>query len=204
MQRLLKAIYSTVFSFAIITVMCFTVLADGSSPIDLYDEWSVELKQYTQQLCTKYEVDYSLVLAIIYNESRFQSELVHENNNGTKDYGLMQVNEINFEWLYDNLGIESMDSLLVDEVGLECGVALLAYHIEAAGSTELGLLRYQVGAGQFNRMINQGQYSNDTYEQVVDYWNEYKAHFGLTNGLIRKLINNLPDMSLKWAYHNTN
>ena len=66
----------------------------ATGPIETYQNWSDDLKSYTQTVCDEYDVDYSLALGVIYNESRFQSSLTHLNSNGTTDYGLMQVNEI--------------------------------------------------------------------------------------------------------------
>lgn len=175
MQRLYKMIVSLMISMILIVGLVVTSFAD-ESPTALYDEWSSNLKQYTQEICAEYDVDYPLVLAIIYNESRFQSGAIHKNDNGTTDYGLMQVNEVNYQWLYENIGIDSMSELLDDKIGIRCGVALLSYHINAAGNETLGLLRYQVGEGAYRRMIKRGKYSNDTYERVVEYWNEYTEY----------------------------
>lgn len=40
--------------------------------------------------------DHNQLVCIAYHESKFESTAVHLNNNGTKDYGLFQINEI---WL---------------------------------------------------------------------------------------------------------
>ena len=72
---------------------------EAAGPVETYQSWSDELKSYTQSVCDEYNVDYSLALGVIYNESRFQSGLTHVNSNGTVDYGLMQVNEVNFDYL---------------------------------------------------------------------------------------------------------
>ena len=71
----------------------------------IYDEWGEDLKEYTSEVCEENDIPYELVLAIIYNESRFQSEATGYNKNGTKDYGLMQLNDITYDFLNENIGI---------------------------------------------------------------------------------------------------
>lgn len=195
MHSLFKRLCTAALSLGLIAGFAVEAFAEDS-PIELYNEWDDELKRYTQEICTDYNVEYPLVLAVIYNESRFQSGLTHQNTNGTTDYGLMQVNEVNYEWLHENLDIDSMSDLLDDRVGIECGVALLAYHTEYTEDPALGLLRYQTGEGEYRRMVAREKYSNDTYEQVAQYWNEYKEHFYKWK---RYLIQNLA--RLKWERH---
>lgn len=47
----------------------------ATGPIETYQNWGDDLKSYTQTVCDEYDVDYSLALGVIYNESRFQSSL---------------------------------------------------------------------------------------------------------------------------------
>jgi len=62
----------------------------------LYDvPLSEELQHYTQDLCKQYNVSFPLVLAIMTKESTFRPDVV----SGTDDYGIMQINSCNHEWL---------------------------------------------------------------------------------------------------------
>ena len=96
----------TIAAIIVTGVYLLTNLLGGEAagPVETYQGWSDELKSYTQSVCDEYNVDYSLALGVIYNESRFQSGLTHVNSNGTVDYGLMQVNEVNFDYLNKTLG----------------------------------------------------------------------------------------------------
>lgn len=114
MKRIIAACISTIM------VACIAISAAADDPIGIYDSWKPDLKEYTSQVCDEYGVDYSLALGVIYNESRFKSGLTHMNSNGTTDYGLMQVNEVNFKYLNKTLGITSMNQLLDDRVGIRC------------------------------------------------------------------------------------
>ena len=163
----------------IVMLFCVTVVstaANAENPIEEYKNWSPDLKSYTAEICNEYDVDYSLAVAVIYNESRFQSGLTHKNSNGTIDYGLMQVNEVNFDFLHRTLGINSMKELLDDEIGVRCGVALLAYHKQFTESDSAALLRYQIGAGKYQQYLKNGRYTNKTHQQVLGYFNTYKNY----------------------------
>lgn len=62
---------------------------------------SEELQEYTQDVCEEYEVSYPLVVAIMQKESHFDEDAI----SATKDYGIMQINSGNHEWLEEMLGI---------------------------------------------------------------------------------------------------
>lgn len=164
----------TIAAIVVTGVYLLTNLLSGEAagPVETYQGWSDELKSYTQSVCDEYNVDYSLALGVIYNESRFQSGLTHMNSNGTVDYGPMQVNEVNFDYLNKTLGIRSMSELLDDRTGIRCGVQLLAYHKQYTGNDSAALLRYQIGAGKYKQYMRKGRYTNQTHQQVLTYQSE--------------------------------
>lgn len=174
MKRIIAACISTIM------VACVTISAAADDPIGTYDSWKPDLKEYTSRVCDEYGVDYSLALGVIYNESRFKSGLTHMNSNGTIDYGLMQVNEVNFKYLNKALGITSMNQLLDDRVGIRCGVHLLAYHKNATGNDSAALLRYQVGEGTYRKYVKNGKHTNDTHGRVWQYRNIYHEYLNQT------------------------
>lgn len=174
MKRIIAACISTIM------VACVTISAAADDPIGTYDSWKPDLKEYTSRVCDEYGVDYSLALGVIYNESRFKSGLTHMNSNGTTDYGLMQVNEVNFKYLNKTLGITSMNQLLDDRVGIRCGVHLLAYHKNATGNDSAALLRYQVGEGTYRKYVKNGKHTNDTHGRVWQYRDIYHEYLNQT------------------------
>lgn len=174
MKRIIAACISTIM------VACVTISATADDPIGTYDSWKPDLKEYTSRVCDEYGVDYSLALGVIYNESRFKSGLTHMNSNGTIDYGLMQVNEVNFKYLNKALGITSMNQLLDDRVGIRCGVHLLAYHKNATGNDSAALLRYQVGEGTYRKYVKNGKHTNDTHGRVWQYRDIYHEYLNQT------------------------
>ena len=75
--------------------------------IPIYDiPLSAELQTYTYQRCEAMGlvapgVDYQTVLALMSKESGYTADAV----SGTGDYGIMQINTVNHEWLREELGI---------------------------------------------------------------------------------------------------
>lgn len=58
---------------------------------------SYELQEVMQDCCERYEVPYALALAIAEVETHFDPDAV----SATGDYGLMQINSVNHEWLLE-------------------------------------------------------------------------------------------------------
>lgn len=73
----------------------------GSGFVPLECALSEELQEFTFYLCKAYYIDFDFAMAIMFTESSFRPSVV----SGTNDYGLMQINEINHEWLSEELGI---------------------------------------------------------------------------------------------------
>ena len=104
------------------------------------------LQEYAQDLCREYDFPYKYVVAIIDQESAFQPDAV----SGTSDYGLMQINKINHEWLRETLGVTDFFD---PEQNIQCGIymiqrlyhkygeditaALMAYNCGETGAAEL-------------------------------------------------------------------
>jgi len=80
-----------------------------------------ELQKHTFMMAGKYNVPYKVLLAIMWHESRFIADVADNlNDNGTLDRGLMQINEVNWDWIQE-LGLDI--SLPMDNI--EAGACLL-------------------------------------------------------------------------------
>ena len=130
----------------------------NSDVIKRYNAWDDGLKQYAWQLAQHYNVSYEIVIAIIYNESRFVPGLTHVNKNGTTDWGLMQVNDVCFNQLKkEGVVVNSMEELLDPYKSIQAGCAILGYHRRYVSNDEDALLRYQVGAGNYEYYKEKGE-----------------------------------------------
>lgn len=93
--------------------------------IPVYDiPLSVELQEYTYQRCEALGlvapgIDYPTVLALMGKESEYSADAV----SATGDYGLMQINTVNHDWLREELGITDF---LDAKQSIDAGTEMLA------------------------------------------------------------------------------
>jgi soluble lytic murein transglycosylase-like protein len=88
--------------------------------VPTYDlKLSSELQEYLYKKCVENDLEYELVLAVIYTESRFKANLVSKTN----DYGLMQINKCNHKSLKKKLGITDF---LNPRQSIDAGVYMLS------------------------------------------------------------------------------
>lgn len=143
-------------------------------PIELFIEWVNEegnegIKDYIDKTCREHNIPSSIVLGIIYNESRFTDSALNLNSNGTYDYGLMQLNDSTFKFLSERIGITNMEELFDSRTNILAGITLLSYHQENTGDINEALVCYQIGEGAYRRMISNGENPNQTYYNVLSY-----------------------------------
>lgn len=129
---------------------------------------SEELQDYIREKCSEYEVPMELVIALIDKESSFRSDVVSTTN----DYGFMQINQCNHEWLSSTLGVSNfldpMENIL-------CGIYIISGHLEKTdGNVELALMRYNCGASGARKLWNQGIYSTNYSRSVMTLYESYK------------------------------
>lgn len=122
---------------------------------------SEDLQDYIRTLCKENDVPMSLIIAMIEVESSFRSNVI----SGTSDYGLMQINKINHEWLTEEYGITDF---LDPYQNVFCGITIIAGHLEKTdGDIALALMRYNCGATGAKRLWDKGIYSTSYTEKIL-------------------------------------
>ena len=116
-----------------------------------------DLQVAMQDCCGKYDVPYALALAVAEVESHFDPDA----KSSTNDYGLMQINAINLDWLRD-MGMDP----LTTAGNIESGVYIIAQHLQAYGDPELALMAYNNGPAGAKKLWNKGIYQT-VYSQKV-------------------------------------
>lgn len=125
---------------------------------------SYDLQEFMQDCCEEYGVPYALALAIAEVETHFDPDAV----SGTGDYGLMQINTCNHEWLAEK-GIDVM----THEGNIEAGIYIISQHLVKYGEPELALMAYNCGATGAKRLWDAGTYQTDYSRKVMtafEYW----------------------------------
>nr|DAG45283.1 MAG TPA: Transglycosylase SLT domain [Caudoviricetes sp.] len=119
-----------------------------------------ELQRYIQDVCAEYEFErYDIIVALIQKESSFDETAVSETN----DYGLMQINECNHEWLSGELGI---DDFLDGEQNITAGVYLISDLYDKYEDIGFALMAYNCGEKGAKGLWQQGIYST-AYSRAV-------------------------------------
>lgn len=116
-----------------------------------------DYQDYLYAMCIKYDVEkyYTLFLAQMYHESTFQANVI----SATNDYGLMQINVYNHEWLSEELDISNF---LDPYDNIKAGVFMMSNFLHKYNDVEKALICYNEGEGA---VIN-GTYST-TYSKSV-------------------------------------
>lgn len=125
---------------------------------------SYELQEVMQDFCEEYGVPYALALAIAEVETHFDPDAV----SGAGDYGLMQINTCNHEWLAEK-GIDVM----THEGNIEAGIYIISQHLEKYGEPELALMAYNCGPTGAKRLWDAGTYQTDYSRKVMtafEHW----------------------------------
>ena len=146
-----------------------TMLAETAEPLraaavrdDIVTDGNLlayDLQEAMQACCEKYGVPYALALAVADVESRFDPDAV----SGTGDYGLMQINEVNHEWLLEQ-GIDPM----TPTGNIEAGVKILAQYLGTYDLTEQALMAYNCGQSGAQQMWESGIYQTAFTKQVMN------------------------------------
>jgi hypothetical protein len=124
---------------------------------------SYELQHYTYQRCLDEELDYELVLALMWRESRFQVDAVGHNENGTQDSGVMQINDVNKGWLLEDHGITD---LMDPYQNIDAGTIILGNYTEKYGA-QAALMAYQYGEMGMKQKHAEGVYTNDLIAKLM-------------------------------------
>ena len=110
-----------------------------------------ELQDYIRELCEERGIPMSLVIALIEIESSFRTNVV----SGTSDYGLMQINACNHEWLSRQYGITDF---LDPYQNVFCGITILAMHYDQYQNENMALMAYNLGDIGAKNLWDKGVY----------------------------------------------
>lgn len=128
--------------------------------IPLTDKLDTDIQEFIFYLCAGYNLDFSLVMALIQQESEFNPNVI----SSTNDYGLMQINRTNHAWLSETLGISDF---LDPYQNVRAGTFVLRKLFERYDDTNMVLMAYNMGEGNASKLWAQGIYSTSYTENVA-------------------------------------
>lgn len=129
-------------------------------------ELSEDLQEYTYYLCKDYKVDYYFVMGLMFTESAFVADSISI----TDDYGLMQINACNADYLEDKLGITD---LFEPYQNIQAGLYILKGLFEKYGNESLVCMAYNMGEYGASQLWDSGIYSTMYSEKVIAKAQEY-------------------------------
>lgn len=130
-----------------------------------------DLQEFTYYLSAAYDIDYTLVLAIISKESGFTPDGI----SSTNDYGLMQINACNHEWLTEELGITDF----IDPYeNIKAGLFILRGLFEKYDSTSKVLMAYNMGESGASKLWEQGIFESNYSKDVLQRQETYRQILG--------------------------
>ena len=125
------------------------------------------IQMYMFECCANDDVPADLVIAVIDKESDFVDDAI----SGTGDYGLMQINKCNHEWLEDMYGVTDF---LNPYDNIYCGVKILSMYLERYGDVHKALMAYNMGESNAKALWDKGIVTSEYSREVVSIMEEYE------------------------------
>lgn len=123
---------------------------------------SKELQLYTYTRCVDYGIadHYELVLAMMWQESNFTPDTISKTN----DYGIMQINACNHEWLRDALGTTNF---LDASQNIDAGTYIISKMLLKYEDEHKALMAYNMGEHGASLNWEAGIYTSNYSRGVV-------------------------------------
>lgn len=117
-------------------------------------------QKFVYCLANAYAIDFSLVMALMQHESNFRSDVI----SNTNDYGLMQINKMNHEYLAGALGITDF---LDPYQNIRAGMFTLRKLFERYQDTNMVLMAYNMGENSATRLWGKGIYETNYSRSIL-------------------------------------
>lgn len=144
------------------------LIVESSEFIPLECALSEELQEYTYYLCEAHYLDFNFVMALMYSESSFKTDIV----SSTDDYGLMQINACNHKELSDKLGVTNF----IDPYqNIRAGVYILRGLFEKYDDAAKVCMAYNMGEYGASVLWDKGIYNTTYSNKVLAKADEYAA-----------------------------
>lgn len=127
-----------------------------------------DLQEFVFYLSAAYEMDFTFVMALIQQESGFRSDVV----SATNDYGLMQINEVNHQYLKEQLEIADF---LNPYDNIRAGMFILRKLFEKYETPAKVLMAYNMGENGASRLWEQGIFEINYSKSVLQIQQEMNA-----------------------------
>ena len=135
-------------------------------PLDV--SLDVDIQEFVYYLSAGYNIDFTLVMALMQHESSFRADVV----SSTDDYGLMQINRCNHEQLMETLGVTDF---LDPYQNIRAGMFTLRKLFERYQDTNMVLMAYNMGEGTAKRLWKNGVYQTNYTDSILTIQQQFNA-----------------------------
>lgn len=125
-----------------------------------------EEQEFVFYLCSGYNMDFTFVMALIQRESNFDPSAISKTN----DYGYMQINVQNHEWLTETLGVTDYTDPYQN---IRAGVFVLWKLFERYQDAERVLMAYNMGENGAGRLWDKGIFTTDYTQEVLNIQQQF-------------------------------
>lgn len=154
-----------------ILLLIITYTPTNAKDIDYPRVYNVDMSRDNQEylfgICLKYNVDPQLMMAIIKTESDFKPDLISK----TDDYGLMQINKRNHDWLSKDLGVTDF---LNPKQNMLAGVYVISGYIEKYQDYHKALMCYNFGENGAKKHFENGVVQSKYSKKVMENYDKIK------------------------------
>lgn len=119
-----------------------------------------EQQEFVYYLCSGYNLDFTLVMALIQHESSFDPNVI----SSTNDYGYMQINLVNHQWLTETLGVTDYTDPYQN---IRAGVFVLRKLFERYQDTNMVLMAYNMGENGASSLWENGIFETDYTQSIL-------------------------------------
>lgn len=130
---------------------------------------SEDTQDYIMSTCEEYHVPFEVIIAMIEKESSFNASAMSADG---RDYGLMQIRDVNHGWLREELGITDF---LDEKQNILCGVRMISEYWNKYDDPHRALMCYNAGESSAKRMWNDGIYSTKYSRYIMNRYEELKG-----------------------------
>lgn len=130
-----------------------------------------EQQEFVYYLCSGYNLDFTLVMALIQHESSFDPNVI----SNTNDYGYMQINAINHDWLTETIGVTDYTDPYQN---IRAGVFVLRKLFERYQDTDMVLMAYNMGENGASRLWEKGIFETDYTQSILTIQEQFNDQLG--------------------------
>ena len=141
--------------------------ANAEDFIPLVCDLDAETQEFTYNLCKGYDIDFTFVMAMMQKESSFNPDVI----SASHDYGLMQINKVNHEWLSKTIGVTDF---LDSEQNIKAGMYVLRCLFEKYNEPERVLMAYNMGESGASKLWNSGIKSTNYVNDILQIQEGFK------------------------------